>query len=126
MLPPKVSNKFDVRLDLPRLGDMRLALLGPRVRRTLYRQDRIFEDVELAEENNGTEKYVDPSSLVKISSTTPDEAETLMVPKHAKEKRLRKIKIFSNDSYPVHAVRQPKGPVDGKNFVARGKNKKVM
>ncbi|XP_076817258.1 uncharacterized protein LOC143462845 isoform X1 [Clavelina lepadiformis] len=43
--PSLATIKFkEILKDLPALQDMRLALLGPRVRRTLYRQDRLGGD----------------------------------------------------------------------------------
>lgn len=52
-------------IEFPDLGDMRLALLGPRVRRTLYRQDRKKQDDAAAntDSQNPDEEGTDTETL---------------------------------------------------------------
>lgn len=103
---------------------MRLALLGPRVRRTLYRQDRIHDDFEDEDPKMESIKSILSPDFLNLSATNFEERKNPSVLKLTKPKYLvRKMKILSNisQSNSVYAIRQPRGPVDGKNFVGRTK-----
>nr|CAB3263388.1 la-related protein 6 [Phallusia mammillata] len=65
---PMLQKYKDALEGLPSLGDMRLALLGPRVRRTLYRQDRSQDLPEEQVQDTGSEASDDAftSNEVKL------------------------------------------------------------
>lgn len=80
-------NHVFLTLDLPGLGDMRLALLGPRIRRTLYRQDR--EKIK-TEQITNEESQEDQAKATLTSSPLA--------------KR--------NPNFPSNIIRHPIGPSD--------------
>ena len=102
---------------------MRLALLGPRVRRTLYRQDRASESTE------------DDGSLPSLESDCQDDEspiKNISLPSGNEKNsprffNSRQPKILSRKSHTLNGttiIRQPKGPEEGKGFKKREKSTK--
>ena len=117
--------KLSIVLDLPPLDDMRLALLGPRVRRTLYRQDRIpddsddksVKDYNLVSQNLEILAINDNDCEIKSKNDQTTKNPSPIQSKSPRPQRISRRLLFSvSEASTNYAIRQPRCPGDGKGF----------
>ena len=92
---------------------MRLALLGPRVRRTLYRQDRVGESGEDEDSIASSGSHDDAIPIPDVSANFKNKNNAPEISKSRRPVFLLKQHLSANK---IIAVRQPKGPESEKGF----------